>query len=80
MGEVGLSGEIRAVPQLDRRLAEAARLGFKRAIVPRSSARHLSVTGIEVVPVTTLREAVFKGLMARQKAPEAQEDMEAEEG
>jgi DNA repair protein RadA/Sms len=33
-GEVGLGGEVRPVPQLERRLAEAARLGFRRALVP----------------------------------------------
>jgi len=37
MGEVGLSGEVRAVSQIDRRLNEAAKLGFKRCIVPGSS-------------------------------------------
>jgi DNA repair protein RadA/Sms len=36
IGEVGLSGELRPVPQLDRRLVEAARLGFRAAVVPRS--------------------------------------------
>jgi DNA repair protein RadA/Sms len=35
VGEVGLSGELRAVSQLDTRLREAAKLGFKRAVVPR---------------------------------------------
>jgi DNA repair protein RadA/Sms len=34
IGEVGLGGEVRPVPQLPRRLAEAARLGFRRALVP----------------------------------------------
>ncbi len=34
IGELGLGGEVRSVPQLDRRLAEAARLGFARAVVP----------------------------------------------
>jgi DNA repair protein RadA/Sms len=34
IGEVGLAGEIRSVPQLGKRLAEAARLGFQRAVVP----------------------------------------------
>jgi DNA repair protein RadA/Sms len=34
LGELGLSGEVRRVPQLERRLHEAHRLGFKRAIVP----------------------------------------------
>jgi DNA repair protein RadA/Sms len=62
MGEVGLSGEIRAVPQLERRLNEVARLGFKRAIVPRTGARNLRVDGLELVPVSTLREAINKGL------------------
>jgi DNA repair protein RadA/Sms len=38
IGEVGLGGELRPVPQLDRRLAEARRLGFRAAIVPKRSA------------------------------------------
>ena len=37
IGEVGLSGELRSVSQLERRLAEAAKLGFKRAIYPPSA-------------------------------------------
>jgi DNA repair protein RadA/Sms len=36
IGEVGLAGEIRAVPQLGKRLSEAARLGFQRAVAPHS--------------------------------------------
>jgi DNA repair protein RadA/Sms len=36
-GEVGLGGELRQVHRTDRRLAEAARLGFRRAVVPRSA-------------------------------------------
>ena len=36
-GEVGLAGEVRQVPQIERRLQEAARLGFKRAVVPTST-------------------------------------------
>ncbi|MCD9624670.1 DNA repair protein RadA [Rhabdothermincola salaria] len=55
-GEVGLGGELRQVSQSDRRLAEAARLGFHRAIVPR-----LAPDGdgsIELVRVETLAEAV----------------------
>jgi DNA repair protein RadA/Sms len=42
LGEIGLSGELRATGQVERRLAEAARLGFKRAIVPANDARRLS--------------------------------------
>ena len=59
IGEVGLLGELRAVGGLDRRLREAARLGFERAVVPRSSGRGAAaVPGIELVVVRTLAEAV----------------------
>jgi DNA repair protein RadA/Sms len=61
VGEIGLSGEIRAVPFLEKRIEDAARLGFKRAIVPRTGSKHLE-TSIEVVPVRTVREAVQRGL------------------
>lgn len=54
IGEVGLSGEIRRVPQLDKRLSEAARLGFTRAIVPKGATSDV----LELVPVSHLREAV----------------------
>jgi len=78
VGEVGLSGEIRAVPQLERRVSEAARLGFKSAIVPRASARSLQVNGIELVPVSTLREAVHKGLGEKRKPDEEVSPVEGE--
>lgn len=55
VGEVGLGGEIRQVPQTPRRLAEAARLGFRRALVP---LRVPDVPGIELVRATTLGEAL----------------------
>jgi DNA repair protein RadA/Sms len=48
---------LRSVNGLERRLREAARLGFRRAIVPRSPAG-ASVAGIEIVAVRTLREAL----------------------
>jgi len=64
VGEVGLSGELRAVAQLDRRINEATRLGFKRCIVPKTSARVGSTAqGIELVPAGTLREAIGIGLV-----------------
>ncbi len=63
VGEVGLSGEIRAVPRLERRLSEAARLGFKRCLVPKKQTSSINKTGIELVEVSTLREAIKKGLM-----------------
>jgi DNA repair protein RadA/Sms len=55
-GEVGLGGELRQVHQTARRLAEAARLGFRRAVVPTSAP--LELPDIEVIRVRTLDEAV----------------------
>ena len=55
-GEVGLGGELRQVHQTARRLAEAARLGFRRAVVPASAPA--SAPGIEVLRAATLAEAV----------------------
>jgi DNA repair protein RadA/Sms len=63
MGEVGLAGEIRAVTGIPRRLAEAARLGFGKAIVP-SGALGGSPTpaGMEVFEVDDIRQAVNLGI------------------
>ncbi|MFH1791933.1 MAG: DNA repair protein RadA, partial [Candidatus Omnitrophota bacterium] len=64
MGEVGLSGELRAVSQLDRRVSEAARLGFKRCLVPKVGARiSPAPKDIELIPASTLREAIGVGLV-----------------
>jgi DNA repair protein RadA/Sms len=65
IGEVGLLGELRPVPGLERRLREAARLGFGRAIVPRAAGhadRTAEVEGLTVVRVDSLREAVERAL------------------
>lgn len=62
VGELGLSGEIRAVSQPDRRIAEAARLGFKRCLVPENSSAVSPVPGIEIVPAGSLRQAIALGL------------------
>jgi DNA repair protein RadA/Sms len=59
IGEVGLLGELRAVSGLDRRLREAARLGFTRAVVPRAHGRpQPDVPGMALVTVGTLADAV----------------------
>jgi len=71
-GEVGLTGELRQVNGLERRLREAARLGFRRAIVPRQSAP-IGVPGLEVVAVTTLREALAAALGPARSAQPARE-------
>ncbi len=60
-GEVGLGGELRNVAHLSRRLAEAARLGFARAIVPASGAEKSKPTkqaGLVIQPAGTLSEAL----------------------
>ena len=57
-GEVGLSGEIRPVPNGQERLKEAAKHGFTRAIVPRGNAPKGGVEGMEVVAVGRLSEAL----------------------
>ena len=56
-GEVGLTGEIRPVPFGEERLAEAAKHGFKRGLVPRANAPRRGV-GLEVVPLDRLADAI----------------------
>ena len=56
VGEVGLGGEVRQVASTSRRLAEAARLGFRRAIVPASAPR--PPAGVTALPVGDLRSAL----------------------
>lgn len=63
VGEVGLGGEVRRVPDLRQRLAEAARLGFTTAVVPESTRgmdRTTPPKGLDVIPVSTVVEAVAK--------------------
>ncbi|HET8712019.1 MAG TPA: DNA repair protein RadA [Spongiibacteraceae bacterium] len=57
-GEVGLAGEIRPVPSGQERLQEAAKHGFKRAIVPRANRPKQAPEGMEVIGVNTLAEAL----------------------
>ena len=59
LGEVGLAGEVRAVSQPEARLAEAARLGFARAVLPAASARHCSAPdGLEIQGVSSVSQAL----------------------
>jgi len=58
VGEVGLAGEIRKVTGVQQRIAEAARLGFKRAMVPVGS--ELKIPGIEIMEVSRLEQALAK--------------------
>ena len=59
VGEVGLTGEIRRVNRIEQRVAEAQKLGFKRVFVPKNNLKGWQApTGIEVIGVTTLRQAL----------------------
>ena len=63
VGEIGLSGELRAVSQLERRVNEAARLGFERILVPKAGGNVKPVPkGIEIITAGTVREAVAVGV------------------
>ena len=73
IGEIGLLGELRTVTGLDRRLREAARLGFRTAIVPRTGGAtergrptpsRTTADGLEIVSVATLADAVAIALAA----------------
>lgn len=59
-GEVGLAGEIRPVQSGQERLKEAAKHGFKRAIVPKGNAPKTPIEGMEVVAITRLSEAIYQ--------------------
>ena len=56
LGEIGLGGEIRAVSQLERRLAEAARLGLTRAYVSKTSTKVKAPAGLKVIGVGNVRD------------------------
>lgn len=58
VGEVTLSGEIRRVPGVVRRLSEAYRLGFKEAIVPQGSEVERAPAGMRIQQVRNMREAI----------------------
>jgi DNA repair protein RadA/Sms len=57
-GEVGLAGEIRPVPGGQERLSEAAKHGFKRAIVPKANMPKHRIEGLEIIGVTKISEAL----------------------
>ncbi len=57
-GEVGLAGEIRPVQRGQERLREAAKLGFKRAIIPLGNRPKQAIEGMEIVPVGRIGEAL----------------------
>ena len=63
-GEVGLSGEIRSVGQVDKRISEATKLGFKKIILPNSNVPTTKTKGVELIPVQTVNEVLKKALLS----------------
>jgi DNA repair protein RadA/Sms len=65
IGEIGLGGEVRSVSGLQRRLSEAARLGFRVALVPSTGDRPASASpeGLTVLEIETVGEALAKALL-----------------
>jgi len=65
-GEVGLGGEVRAVGHMEQRLREASRMGFTQAIIcARSKANLRGSTGLNVIGVETVRQALDAALAGR---------------
>ncbi len=64
LGELGLGGQLRAVPQLELRLQEAARLGFRRAVVPQASGMSAAAAalGLELLEASRITEALVMAL------------------
>jgi DNA repair protein RadA/Sms len=72
IGEVGLSGEIRAVAQIDRRLTEVSRLGFEKCLVPQNSLGKISaMPNLKLIGVSSLRESIKKATLAQIKTIES---------
>jgi DNA repair protein RadA/Sms len=57
-GEIGLAGEVRPAPRGQERLKEAAKLGFEKAIVPRANQPKVKISGLEVIAVERVDQAV----------------------
>ena len=62
IGEIGLSGEVRPVNQIEARVKEAAKLGFKKAIIPKCSINYKFDSNIEIIEVSRLTEAITKAI------------------
>lgn len=63
LGEIGLTGEVRGVPYVPKRLQEAKKLGFNHCLVPRSSVEPGIIQGMELLQVGTIAEALEMALL-----------------
>ncbi len=63
IGEVGLGGEVRSVSQIEKRIQEAAKIGFKRAVIPHNNLKSLSnASDIKIVDVENIFDAITLAL------------------
>ena len=62
VGEIGLSGEIRAVSNIDKRIIEAQKLGFKKILIPQMNTLNKDIEGIKIIKVKNILEAFNLGL------------------
>jgi DNA repair protein RadA/Sms len=74
IGEVGLGGQVRSVSQMELRLKEAAKLGFKRAIVPKGT--KFPDLNIEILPVSKVIDAIIAAIPHQELT---EEDLETDE-
>ena len=61
IGEVGLGGEVRSVPNIEQRLREAERIGFEQAIIPKPSLRHIDPAdypGLQLLGAAYVADAI----------------------
>jgi Predicted ATP-dependent serine protease len=59
VGEIGLGGEIRTVGQIEKRVQEAAKLGFKKIIIPQNNLKSVKTQGeIEIIGVEKIEQAI----------------------
>jgi DNA repair protein RadA/Sms len=76
IGEVGLGGQVRSVSQMELRLKEAAKLGFKRAIVPKG--QNFPDIGLEIVPVAKVIDAIVAAIPAQTRSDDDYGDEDEE--
>ncbi len=76
IGEVGLGGQVRAVSQMELRLKEAAKLGFKRAIIPKG--QNFPDVGLEVIQVAKVIDAIVAAIPVQNNMDDQEDDSEEE--
>ncbi|MGL6292766.1 DNA repair protein RadA [Eubacterium aggregans] len=58
LGEVGLTGEVRNIQHVEKRIIEGGKLGFKRCVLPRGNCKGMDDMGVELMPVTNISQAL----------------------